>query len=105
MRAGLLKEPIEVWRKIVTRNDYGEETEDWYCNYRTRARLLHDGGSRVIDNQQVFYEHAKTFEIRLYVPVDDYDKILWNGKFYRITNIEPDTQTQKQIVKTELIDD
>ena len=105
MRAGLLKEPIEIWRKTLTVNDYGEETEEWNSIYSTRARLLHDGGSRVIDNQQVFYDHAKTFQIREYVPVDDYDRIMWKGKFYRILNIEPDTAKMQQIIKTELIDD
>lgn len=105
MRAGLLKENIEIWSKSLTVNDFGEEIENWSCSYRTRARLTHNGGSRMIDNQQVFYEHSKTFEIRLYVPVYEYDRIRWNNQFYRITNIEPDRATMRQIIKTELIDD
>lgn len=105
MRAGLLTEPIEIWTKTVVTNDFGEETESWALKYSTRARLLHDGGSRVIENEQVFFSHTKTFQVRDYVPVDDYDKIIWDHKEYRILNIEPDKKQMNLTIKTELIDD
>ena len=105
MRAGLLKENIEIWQKSLTTNDYGEETEIWSLKYSTKARLVHNGGSRVIENEEVFFSHTKTFEVRDYVPVDDYDRIVWNNKKYRILNIEPDRTQMKLTIKTELIDD
>jgi len=105
MRAGLLTEPIEIWEKTIVKNDYGEETETWALKYSTRARLIHDGGSRMIQNDEVFYAHSKTFEVRHYVPVDDYDKIIWDNKEYRILNIEPDRERNNKRIKAELIDD
>jgi head-tail adaptor len=105
MRAGLLKENIEIWQKSLTTNDYGEETEIWSLKYSTKARLVHNGGSRVIENEEVFFSHTKTFEVRDYVPVDDYDRIVWNNKKYRILNIEPDRTQMKLTIKAELIDD
>lgn len=105
MRAGLLKENIEIWQKSLTTNDYGEETEIWSLKYSTKARLVHNGGSRVIENEGVFFSHTKTFEVRDYVPVDDYDRIVWNNKKYRILNIEPDRTQMKLTIKAELIDD
>lgn len=105
MRAGLLKETIEVWEKTLTTNDFGEETEEWTLKYTTKARLVHNGGNRVIENSEVFFAHTKTFEVRDYVAVDDYDRIVWNGKKYRILNIEPDKAQMKLTIKTELIDD
>ena len=105
MRAGLLKETIEIWEKSLTTNEYGEETEEWNLRCTTKARLVHNGGNRVIENSEVFFAHIKTFEIRDYITVDDYDRIVWNNKKYRILNIEPDKAKMKLTIKTELIDD
>lgn len=105
MRAGLLTEPIEIWEKTLFINDFGEETEDWSLKTRTRARLVHNGGNRVIENSEVFFAHTKTFEVRDYVSVGDYDRIVWKDKKYRILNIEPIKEQMKLTIKTELIDD
>jgi SPP1 family predicted phage head-tail adaptor len=105
MRAGLLTEPIEIYEKVLQNNQYGEQTEEWVLKYSTKARLVHDGGSRVIQNDEVFFAHTKTFQVRYYVPVEDYDKIKWDGKYYRILNIEPDKMMMNKTIKTELIDD
>lgn len=105
MRAGLLTESIEIYEKTLVKNDYGEESENWVLKYSTKARLVHDGGGRVIINDEVFYTHAKTFQVRSYVPVEDYDRIKWNGKFYRILNIEIDKKINNITIKAELIDD
>ncbi len=105
MRAGLLNEPIEIYEKVVTTNSFGEQTEDWSLKYSTMARLIHDGGNRVILNDEVFFAHTKTFQIRDYVPVGDYDRIKWNSQYYRILNIEPDKHMMNKTIKTELIDD
>lgn len=105
MRAGLLKEQIEIWSKQLTVNEFGEEVEDWIKTYNTRARLVHDGGSRVVSNDEILFTHSKTFQIRQYVPINELDRILWNGKFYRILNIEPDGVQMNKTIKTELIND
>lgn len=105
MRAGLLTEPIEIYKKVLTDNQYGEQTEEWVLKYSTKARLVHDGGSRVIQNDEVFFAHTKTFQVRSYVPVEDFDMIKWNSKNYRILNIEPDKNMMNKTIKTELIDD
>lgn len=105
MRAGLLTEQIEIIKNVITANDFGEETEEWIPKYKTRARLVHDGGDRTIINGEIFYSHAKTFQIRYYVPVDDFDRIVWENKIYRILNIEPDKNKQNKTIKAELIND
>ena len=105
MRAGLLTEQIEIWSKQLTVNEFGEEVEDWIKTYQTRARLVHDGGSRVVSNDEILFTHSKTFQIRQYVPINELDRILWKGKFYRILNIEPDDVQMNKTIKTELIND
>jgi len=105
MRAGLLKERIEIKTAILTRNEYGEQTTEWQTKYTTRARLIHTNGGRVEYNDEVFYAQTKTFEIRDYVPVDDFDRIVWNNKEYRILDIEPDEKQMKKIIRVELVND
>lgn len=105
MRAGLLQEPIEIWEKILQVNEYGEETETWTLKYSTRARLVHDGGNRIIENNDIFFTHTKTFQVRDYVPVEEYNRIVWNNKNYRILNIEPDKSKMNLTIKVELIND
>jgi len=105
MRAGLLKEQIEIITPEITTNDYGEQTTNWVTKYTTRARLIHTNGSRVEYNNEIFYSHLKTFEVRDYVPVDDFDRIVWNDKQYRIIDIEPDEEKMKLIIRVELVNE
>lgn len=105
MRAGLLNETISIYEKTLVVNEYGEETEEWVKTYTTKARIVHDGGSRVIENDEVFYSHSKTFQVRYYVPVGEYNRIEWKDNFYRILNIEYDKKLNNITIKGELIDD
>ncbi len=105
MRAGLLTEEIEILAPQVSTNDFGEETTEWNSVYSTKARLVHTGGNRTIENDEIFYGYTKTFQIRYYVQVQEYYRILWNGKQYRILDIEPDKQQQQITIKTELVND
>jgi SPP1 family predicted phage head-tail adaptor len=105
MRAGLLTEQIDIIESVLTVNDFGEETEEWVTKYSTRARLVHNGGNRLLVNNEVTYSNIKTFQVRYYVPVDDFDRIRWEGKVYRILNIEPNKAQQNKTIKTELVND
>jgi head-tail adaptor len=105
MRAGLLKEIITIVSPVISVNDYGEQTTEWEDKYTTRARLKHDSGARVENNGEIFYSYVKTLEIRDYVPVDEFDRILWNDKAYRILDIEPDKDAMKKIIRIELVND
>lgn len=105
MRAGLLEEKIKIYETAVMVNEYGEETTEWNEKYSTRARLIHDGGGRTNENQEIFYASIKTFQVRYYVPVGYFDRIEWNGNFYRIIDIVPDKVQQNLTIKTELINE
>ena len=53
---------------------------------------MHKGGNRTLSNDEVAYQYTKTFQVRHYIMVNEYDRIQWNGKIYRILDIEPDKQ-------------
>ena len=105
MRCGLLKEKIDIYRPISNQNEFGEivqEYRPWYC---TRARIISNGGSRTLLNDELFYPYRKIFEVHQYVDVRETDVIHWMGKKYRILSIDLDRSQMKKVIMTELIDE
>lgn len=105
MRAGLLKERIQILESSIIKNSYGEEETQWEVKCTTRARLIHKSGNRAISNEEVAYQYTKTFQLRHYIQVNEYDRILWNDNVYRILDIEPDKEQMLITINVELIND
>lgn len=105
MRAGLFTEPIEVLRAEITKNKFGEEISEWKTIYKTRARVIHTSGSRNNYNDEIVYTYIKTLNVRYYIPVEDFDRIKWNSKIYRILDIEPSDDKSYKTIKIELVND
>ena len=105
MRAGLYKEPIEVLKNVITKNEFGEDASEWVSMCKTRARLIHDGGTRAIENNGIFHNYTKTINIHSYVDVGDYDRIKWNGRHYQIQDIEPSDDKSYKTIRMEVIND
>lgn len=105
MQAGILTEIINIYRPTIEKNAYGEEVTNYVHIYSSRARVVHTGGGRTVENESIFYNQTKTLEIREYVPVDYYDIVEWNNRKYRVIDIEPFKKQQKQQIKIELIND
>lgn len=105
MRCGLLKDKIDIYRPITSQNEFGEmiqEYKPWYC---TRCRVVSNGGSRELMNNEIFYPYRKVFEIHQYVNVKETDIIHWKDKRYRILSIDLDRTQMKKVIMTELIDE
>lgn len=105
-RAGLLQEIIRIYSPTSTVNEYGEKVQTYVKTYETRARVLHDNGTRTTENNEIFYSYQKTFNVRSYVPVTEFDQIEYNDKRYRILSIEDRVKTSNdKLIITELIND
>ena len=105
MRCGLLKDKIDIYRPISNQNEFGEivqEYRPWYC---TRSRILSNGGSRTLFNNEIFYPYRKIFEVHQYVDVKETDIIHYDNKKYRILSIDLDRSQMKKVIMTELIDE
>ena len=88
MKAGVLKNPIEIWHYTVTYNEFNEQDASYTKSFTTRANIVTDSGQRTDTNNEVFYTQLLTFEVRKYVPVEDFDHIKYNNKEYRIISIQ-----------------
>jgi len=104
MRAGLLTRPITILTPETTINEFGEQVQEYKLKYKTRARVLHDSGSRDIMNGEIFYPYRKSFDVRSYVPVNEFDIIEFEDKRYRIITIDNRIEhTNDKVIVTELI--
>ena len=105
MIAGILNEVIEIWTPTIVRDEFGNQHTEYQYNFSTRASVSHKTGNRQIDNDEVVYIYSKTFKVSYYHNIDEFSHIKWNGKMYRIMEIEPNKRTQELTIETELIDD
>lgn len=104
MRAGLLTRPITILTPKTTINEFGEQVQEYEEKYKTRARVLHDNGSRNIENGEIFYPYQKSFNVRSYVPINEFDIIEFEGHQYRIITIDNRIErSNDKLVVTELI--
>lgn len=104
-RAGILQEIIDIYKAHTSISDYNAQDTDYIKSYTTRANVRYDHGNRIDENGEIFYEYDKTFIVRYYVPVTEFDFIKWNGKFYRVLSIDKDRLLQQQTIRVELVND
>lgn len=104
-RAGLLNEIIKLYKPTTIINDYGEREDTFELYYTTRARVLNDGGSRNVTNDEIVFPYSKTFQVRYYVPVQDTMQVEWQNKRYRIISTEKRRDENDILIKTELINE
>ena len=105
-RAGLLNEVIQILSPSTTINEFGETVQTYKVTYVTRARVEHNNGTRTNENNEIFYSYQKTFTVRSYVPVNEFDLVEYNNKKYRIITIEDRIKAYNdKLLITELIND
>ncbi len=103
MNAGDLTEIIDVYSIEYTKNKFGEEVESVNKKFTTRACVWHRSGGRRVSNDSIVYDYTKTIQVRYYVDINDRDIIEWQGKRYRIVDIEPNKRDMCKIINMEEI--
>ncbi len=105
MNAGILNEIVEIYEPNISIDEFGNQHTDYIKKYETRASVSHKSGNRETTNNEVVYVYSKEFRFRIYVPINDFDLVKYNDKFWRINQIEKDKPKQQIIVQTELVND
>lgn len=105
MKAGLLKEKIEIYSPDIITTEYGDSKVEYMLHYTTRANVQYNSGARVNENNEVFYPNNKTFIVRHYVPVEEPMRIKFENKFYRIISINSDKYYNDKVIYTELVNE
>ena len=89
-RSGALKHTLELWRKTVAKNSYGENQETWELYKQIRAYVHRRSGSEEVTNDEVFDVIRLNITVRNQVDVQEMDRIKYFGKMYIIEFIQPD---------------
>lgn len=107
MRAGAYNNLINIFKKISTINDYGTEKVSYDLKTKVWSNVQYITGGRTEENNEYFFGNQVNFTVRYYVDVQDEDRIQWQGRMYRILNIQilPDTTKREKKVTAELIND
>lgn len=99
--AGLFSHIIRIIKTKYEQDVTGSMVKKDDCIICTRARIMHNGGGRTNENGDIAYLYNKQFQIHRYVKCDGYDEVEYQGKRYRILEIEDNEGYQYKMITTE----
>ena len=105
MWAGQYNEVVKIYDIHETINEYGEREEERKFQRSTRAHIERASGNRNVENDEIVYNHTKTFHLHSYIELQDTSQIGFNQKYYRILSIEPRREYNDIEVITEEINE
>lgn len=103
--SGRLLERIMIYSLSLAESEYGDTVEEWTLSAKAKAYVEHTAGMRDLQNNEIFYAYNKRFTVRQYIPIKDTDRILYEGKFWRVLSIEHDKRRMSKIIMTELVNE
>lgn len=108
MKAGKLNNYVVIEGLKTNKNEFGEEESSIYTEkLKTRCDILNDGGNRTNENGEIIYSYNKTFIFYDYMDnfIDEYDRIIYKNKPYRILSKDLVKETKALYVRTELVNE
>lgn len=87
------------------KNDFGEEQGQWVKQFDTKAHISYNSGNRNVSNNEMTYDYSISFQVRQYHKIDEFDRIYFDNKRYRILSIEKNPTGQYQLIRAELINE
>lgn len=92
MRAGQLRERVEIQRRTATRNSFNEPIEIWVAAGTVWAEVNFEMGREEPIAQQVVAGHAARFIMRTNIlsrSLAATDRLIWNGQAWDIFSVIP----------------
>lgn len=105
MRAGELTNPIVIKRPVKTESDFSEASVSYEDYIATKAQILHNGGSKGVEANEIVASIMKTFVIWIHHKVDEDMIIAFGKRLYRIVDIDRDRKKMSITIKTEVINE
>lgn len=105
MQAGLLREYISIYKPQLSKNEYGEQIQEYERVYQTKSQVKFNNGNRGISNDEVVSNYVVTFIMRRYISIAENYIIQWYDRKYRILSIEDNRQYNYKSVIGELINE
>lgn len=103
MRAGKLKDVIEIHRLMESVDIYGADIQTFKFIKQTFADVYTTKEDRNITNYAEYYPTIVTIVTRIYHDILDTDRINYKGAMYRILSVNSNTIKQLTEIKAEKI--
>lgn len=100
MKAADLKYSIEIYKPVVTVSDFGRTIVKYEHRCTTRARVNYLSGSRIMENEEIFYSVDREFIVRSYVPVEYDDIIKFDGQDWQVLSIDKIHEYNDIVIRT-----
>lgn len=88
-RSGRLRRKIQIYRKVVVKNDYGALTETWSLWKTVRGDEMILRGREMIESKEDFDSIKSEFVVRNIHSIRDSDRIKYDGYLYKIDVMKP----------------
>ena len=105
MDAGALDNTITILHLVQTRNEFNEQVDKYQPVCNTRASIIDNSGGKRDENNETFYVYTKQFYVRRYVPVDEFDRVMWRDKMWNILSITDDRILNQKILTCERVNE
>lgn len=105
MRAGPLDSIITILHHKVERDEFGAQVDTYMPKCNTRADVIDNSGGMKDENGEHFYQYTKQFYIRRYVPVCEFDRVLYRDKQWTILSISDDRIINQKILTCEQVNE
>lgn len=90
MKAGELRERIEVQAATITRDAFGDEVQAWATVATVWAKVVERGGREPVLADRPVMLIAYEITIRAGVTVEHGQQVIWRGKTLRVETVSPD---------------
>lgn len=105
MQAGSYEYPITILQHQEVVSEYGDQGDRYVNVGTTHAYIQPTGGGRTDAIHEAEYIYRKTFVIRSYINVTEFDRIQFDGKMWRIMSIERDRIKNQKTLQCEIVND
>lgn len=109
MRAGLLTKKIEIYKAEKTVSKTGSKVSTWGNLFgdgkQIHARATYGQQKMAAKNGNFVLTSDITFTIRYYSAINEYMRVYWEGRKYRITAIRRYPERGEMQIDGELIDE
>lgn len=103
MKAGILKDIIEIYEPKVVSTDYGDQKITYVYFYKTHACIQDTGGNRAEEANRIVFNNSKRFIVRYYVPIKETMRIKFDNKWWKINQIQSNKFYNDKEIDCELV--
>lgn len=92
IRAGILKDRIDIYNETTALNDYNERERSYSYSFYDRAQVLFTNANEAQTNGLESPDKTMKFKVRFHLTrYNERQLIKWRGDYYNIRGINPDT--------------